>query len=54
MVASYARGNFYVADRGLRRIIRVGEVNDIYADGGRILAVDSLLRGSSYPTSSSR
>lgn len=54
VVASDARGNFYVADRGLKRVIRVGEVNDIYADGGHVLAFDSPLRGSSYPTGSSR
>lgn len=52
-VASDTKGNFFIGDRGLNRIIRVGEINDIYADRGRIIAFNSKLRGSSIPAMSS-
>ena len=42
-VASDTKGNFFIGDRGLSRIIRVGEINDIYADRGRIIAEGSPL-----------
>lgn len=53
VVASDTKGNFFIGDRGLNRIIRVGEINDIYADRGRIIAFNSKLRGSSIPAMSS-
>lgn len=52
-VASDTKGNFFIGDQGLNRIIRVGEINDIYADRGRIIAFNSKLRGSSIPALSS-
>ena len=52
-VASDTKGNFFIGDQGLNRIIRVGEINDIYADRGRIIAFNSKLRGSSIPAMSS-
>lgn len=52
-VASDTKGNFFIGDWGLSRIIRVGEINDIYADRGRIIAFNSKLRGSSIPAMSS-
>ena len=52
-VASDTKGNFFIGDRELSRIIRVGEINDIYADRGRIIAFNSKLRGSSIPAMSS-
>lgn len=52
-VASDTKGNFFIGDRGLSRIIRVGEINDIYADRGRVIAFNSRLRGSSIPAMSS-
>ena len=47
------KGNVFIGDRALNRVIRVGEINDIYADYGKIRAFNSPLRGSSIPTGSS-
>lgn len=47
------KGNVFIGDRGLNRVLRVGEINDIYADRGTILAFNSRLRGSSIPAGSS-
>lgn len=52
-VASDTRGNFFIGDRGLSRVIHVGEINDIYADHGRVIAFNARLRGSSIPAGSS-
>lgn len=52
-VASDTKGNFFIGDRALNRVIRVGEINDIYADRGRVIAFNSKLRGSSIPPMSS-
>lgn len=53
VVYSDARNNFIVGYANLTRAVRVGEINDIYLDRGRIQAFNSPLRGSSIPAGSS-
>lgn len=52
-VATDARGNFFIGDRGLNRVIRVGEINDVYIADRQVTAFNSRLRGSSVPQGSS-
>ncbi|MDK8625611.1 hypothetical protein [Corynebacterium appendicis] len=52
-VFSDIRGNFLIGDRQFNRVIRVGTIGDIYAEHGRIIAFNSLLKGLVLPRGSS-
>ena len=52
-VATDSKGNFFIGDRGLNRVIRVGEINDIYIDNRRVIGFNSRINGSSIPAGSS-
>ena len=52
-VATDRKGNFYIGDRGLNRVVRVGEINDVFIADRQITGFDARLRGSSIPAGSS-
>ncbi|WP_175935457.1 hypothetical protein [Corynebacterium sp. Marseille-P4321] len=47
------RGNFYIGDRGLNRMMRVGEINDMFIQDRKVTGFNSPIRGSSIPRGSS-
>ncbi|GAB3075282.1 hypothetical protein [Corynebacterium aquatimens] len=52
-VFSDPAGNFFIGDRGLNRVIRVGTVNDVFVQDRHINGLPPALRGSSIPAGSS-
>lgn len=52
-VFSDLTGNFYIGDRGLNRVIRVGVINDLFIDNRQFTAFNSILRGIRVPVGSS-
>lgn len=52
-VATDWKGNFFIGDRGLNRVLRVGEINDVYIQDRQVTAFNSRINGSSIPVGSS-